>query len=253
MADSLELSVTLKCTSEKTCLNKKLVCSPYPTRVADIKEHIQKTFSIPKCMQKLEVNGHSLNADSQLVSETYMRSGDSLSVTFLAEADVAVITELAAILKSLSAKLTALAPALFSDVEFRPNSVHQDIYVSLGQFVYSAQTVTQEFLIPWEVPKCEANRQLMIHEGVLDMVLELYALLLQSPFETRAESLQQAEMSFLLLMWNFMETAYARQMIARKGGFQMMLHSLMHFPGDSFLANYTINDIFECSLGCVSK
>ena len=251
--ESLELLVTLKCTARKTSEDKKLFFSPYPTRVSDIKDHIQRSFSIPKCMQRLQVNGQSLSVDSQLVSELYLRNQDAMSVTFLTEADVDVITKFTTTLKSVIATLKELTPALFCETDFNPFGAQNGIDYLVCQFLDEALTVALIHLVPWEVAEVEANRRMLIQEGTINLLLELYALLLQSPFEKRADCLQFTETTIVQVIWNFTETAYARQMIARKGGFKMMLQSLMHYPGDWFLYEYKAGGVFDKSVGAIAK
>ena len=38
-----------------------------------------------------------------------------------------------------------------------------------------------------------------------------------------------------------------------KGGFDMMLKSLMHYSAEEFLRKYTMHDIFDSATGCLSK
>jgi len=83
--------------------------------------------------------------------------------------------------------------------------------------------------------------------------MKLYALLLQVPWVERHLLLQRLELSCLTLLWNFAETASARQLVVEKEGFPMMLQSLMHYSQEEFLEKYRMYDIFDTAVGCVSK
>jgi len=244
---SLELLVTFQCTADGSSKTGTLVLSPPPNRIEEIKSHIQEKESIPKCLQKLTFKNQLLS-DSQSLSNLYIRSEDSLTCSYLARADVKQLGKF--IHGSLHPVLTRLQADASSLSQFHPK---QDMEALLHHCELQFHNVAYSRLLPWASVTAEANRQFLIQEGGIDHTMQLYALLLQVPWADRHLLLQRLELSCLSLLWNFAETASARQLVVERGGFPMMVQSLMHYSHDEFLQKYRMYDIFDTAIGCVSK
>lgn len=242
---SLELMVTFNCTSDGSSETRKLELSPFPRTVADIKEHIQSSCSIPKCMQKISLNGHLLN-NSQKVSDLYMRSEDPLTITYLAQASV----------KPMKKFIHVFLHPLLTILETTPKMLNNPSTETAGLMHYCEvgfHHTAYSFLIPWDSPVTEANRQLLIQEGGLDFILQLCSRLQQMSWDSRHTHLKTLEVSCLQVLWNFAETAYSRQLVVEKGGFEMMVSSLLYWSDEDFLKKYQMHGIFDTAVGCVSK
>lgn len=120
-------------------------------------------------------------------------------------------------------------------------------------FTSSLNEIASQSLKPWNKAETEGNRAFLMREGALDIVFEIYALLLQLPWEDRGKLLQNMESSCLFFLWNLSETLQIRQLVVRKGGFNMMLKSLMRYSEEEFLSKYTQDSIFHYATGCLSK
>ena len=59
-SDSLELLVTLNCTSDGSSESKKLAISPVPKLVAAVKTSIETEFGIPRCLQCVSLDDQVL-------------------------------------------------------------------------------------------------------------------------------------------------------------------------------------------------
>ena len=243
--NSLELVFHFKCTSDGSAETHRLSLSPIPRRIEDIKEHIQLSFSIPKCLQKLTLNGHPLS-DSQELTDLYIRSEDLLLVTYLATASV----------KPLTTFIHEYLRPLIVLIESSPKVVKQpnaEVEGSIHLCEVGFHHTAYSFLLPWGSPEAEANRQFVIQEGGINHTLRLYSLLQKLPWSGRHQMLQRLEISCLSLLWNFAETAYARQMVVDKGGFEMIIKSLMYYSEEEFMKKYRMHDIFDGAIGCISK
>lgn len=117
----------------------------------------------------------------------------------------------------------------------------------------SLYKIAADILTPWNNPDTEINRLFLIEEGALDIVLEIYTILCQLPWEDRGKLLQIMETTCLFFLWNFSETLYIRQQVVHKGGFNLMLKSLMRYSEEEFLSKYSQDDIFHHATGCLSK
>lgn len=244
---SLELLVTFHCTSDGSSETRNLVLSPRPSRIEDIKNYIQAKESIPKCLQKLTLKDHVLS-NSQSLDDLYIRSEDSVTCTYLARADVEPLEKF--IHSSLHPVLTRLQADASKLSQFHPE---KDVKMLLHHCELTFHSVAYAHLLPWASVTSEANRQFLVQEGGIDHTMQLYALLLQVPWVERHLLLQRLELSCLTLLWNFAETASARQLVVEKEGFPMMLQSLMHYSQEEFLEKYRMYDIFDTAIGCVSK
>ena len=248
--EQLSLDVELKCSSDGSQTRTTLLFSPPPETVADIKRRIEAELSIPRCVQSAGLPDGQILLDSQRVAGLYLRSGDTLEVTYFAEADVERLS------KDINRVLRPTLELLSANSSLKNAKLLQkrrDSDALLATCQSSLHGIAYESLLPWSRARTEANRRYLIHEGAMDLLLQLYALLLPLPWDWRGHTLQNLEICCLSVLWNFSETAYARQLVVDKGGFEMMLKSLMHYSVDEFLKKYTMHDIFDAASGCLSK
>ena len=246
----LILELQLTCSSDGSITQQTFTLDHVPDSVKDLKQKIEDELSIPKSGQNLFLPDGQALVDSQPVASLYLRSGDTLNVTFLSKADVKELRN--TINQSLRPLLSLLR---------KNSSIHDANLIQKRQdskaFLVSCQSSLHELsfksLFPWSDRRTEANRRYLLQEGALDIILEVYAILLPLPWDWRGNLLQDVEICCLSFLWNFSETAYARQLIVDKGGFEMMLKSFMHQSDDEFLKNYTMHDIFDAAVGCISK
>ena len=244
---SVSFNFELLCSADNSREFVSLLFCPPPKTVADIKRRIEMDLSIPRCFLNLSfADGIPLTDDSQRLANLYLRSGDNLQVTFYARADVARLREdiCDVIRPTLERLSTAPLQTMWKDKH--TESLLASCPKVLGNIAFEA-------LLPWGSAKSEANRRYFIQEGGLDAILGIYAVLVKLPWEPRNWALQNVEICCLSLLWNFGETAYARQLVADKGGFAMMIQSVMHQAENEFLKKYNMHDIFDTATGCISK
>lgn len=244
---SLELLVTLNCTSDESSETKKLTISPVPKLVAAVKTSIETAFEIPRCLQRVSLDDHVLT-DSQDIGDLYIRNKDHLSVTYLAKANVTSIREFTRLFLHPLTVLLGTDPKLLNRTDKEIEDLMDYSENGLCNMAFSD-------LLPWRSPVAEANRQFFIQEDGVRHTVQLLSLLNQPPwdFSRWRHMLLRLEISCLSLLWNFSETAYARRMVVDGGGWEVMVRSLLHYPKDQFLAKYRIHDIFDTAVGCISN
>ena len=83
----------LNCTSRKSTDSKILSLSSFPSSTLELKQAIESRFSIPVCVQSVSYQLAPLS-DSDSLLERRIRSGDTLSISYLCEADCQLIREI---------------------------------------------------------------------------------------------------------------------------------------------------------------
>lgn len=245
----LEVTVVLRCTSTGKESQQR---AKVPETVADLQSFIQAHFNIPKCLQKLKFEEATLLVGSQKLTNSYIRNGDSIVVEYLATAEVEKITELCRDLHSVVVNFRKLFEAN-DQLKGYPSVSDEDIS-AVEQVRGLLHTVAYSCFIPWhQVPKIEANRQLLNQEGGVKLTIELLSLLLEAPFHALADTLQLLLIACLSLMWNFAETRASRLAVVQLGGFQLMMTALLIHSNDSTNHKSEMFDLFDHAVGCISK
>ena len=246
----LALELELKRSSDGSMMQKTLPFARFPESVADLKQRIEDEYSIPKSDQSLRLPGGHALLDAERIADLYMRSGDTVHVTFFSEADVKQLRE--ANERSLRPTLEILRSNT-SLKDAKSMQKNRDTLAVLTSSQSSLHDIGFKSLLPWNDARTEANRRFIIQTGMLDTVLEIYSILLPFSWNLRGHWLQNLEICCLTFLWNFSETEYARQLIVVRGGLNMMISSLMHQSNKEFLKLYTMHDIFDVATGCLSK
>lgn len=247
----LEVTIVLSCTSTGKVSREKVVA---PETVDQLQDLIQERFCVPKCLQRLKLEDSTLLMNSQKLTDVYIRSEDSIIVEYLAAADVELITEFCRDLQSVVATFKKLFEA--NDHLNGYSSISDEDHSTVEDVTSLFHTIAYTCLIPWhELPKIEANRQLLNQDGGIRHTIELLSYLLEAPFSSLTDSLQRLLISCLSLMWNFAETLASRCVVIRSGGFQLMLKALLvHVDHSSEVSEqFGMFDLFDHAVGCISK
>ncbi len=248
----LEVTVVLCCTSTGKQLQQRVEA---PETVADLQSFIQAHFNIPRCLQKLKFENATLSVlvGSQKLTNSYIRNGDSIVVEYLATAEVELITDLCRELHSVVVNFRKLFEA---NDHLKGYSSISDDMSAIKRVRGLLHTVAYSCFIPWhQVPKIEANRQLLNQESGMKLTIELLSLLLEAPFHALADSLQLLLIACLTLMWNFAETRSSRLTVVQLGGFELMMNALLIHSNDNTSSNHNSGmfDLFDHAVGCISK
>ena len=154
----------LNCTSRKSTDSKVLSLSSFPSSTLELKQAIESRFSIPVCVQSVSYQLAPLS-DGDSLLERRIRSGDTLSVSYLCEADSQLIREIIEWLKNVTAairieQLTAEGGANTDDI------------IKTGYEAEYPTLLHKSFR--WLDPKCYVNKLYFEAMGGLEAVIELY-------------------------------------------------------------------------------
>jgi hypothetical protein len=163
--DSTVFHLQLNCTSRKSTDSKILSLSSFPSSTLELKQAIESRFSIPVCVQSVSYQLAPLSDEDSLL-ERRIRSGDTLSVSYLCEADCQLIREVIEWLKNVTAAiqiehLTEEGGANTDDI-FRTGCFEAEYPILLHKS------------FRWLDPKCYANKLYFEAMGGLQAVIELY-------------------------------------------------------------------------------
>ena len=212
--------IVLKCTSTATTEHQVLSLATPPRAVLDIKEQIQATFNVPVCSQRLEYES-SVMKDSDEIDSFHIRSGDTLMVTYQAKAMCDEITIVVDWMRSLYTLLER--QSLHADAD--DQQAHNTI-----MFGYQAgimEDLAYKKFSPWVSPVTQANKLYFLQIGGLEVLLDLYSLMLQQPWSKIVSENKYIEYACMIVISNLASSLEYRKMIIRRGILPMCLKSLM--------------------------
>ena len=197
----------------------------YPNRpralVRDVKLEIERAHSIPCCVQTLLYDSHTLSDDSAL-DACCIRSGDTLHVRYPSEGDCKAILEITSWMGLLLAALKQEDPSLV-----RRPSDGLEILLMVGIENEFIENLAFEHFFPWLDAKKYVNKLHFVYNGGLDILMEVYALLLRQSWSKCLIKLKYMEYGILRVLWNLSETFALRRLINQHGGLEMVMKSLL--------------------------
>ena len=171
------LNVILSCTEDGSKKERELGLKWIPETVAEVQDEIQEQFNIPVFDQKLMFGPTELSSKELLQSYT-IRNGDSITLEYTTEADVAAILDIVSYLK----KALAFIESVDSELILFPISpqlqarLRQDIDLTpIDRFseVYRSSPPTKQV----------ANSRLFINAGGMTVLQRLHSTLLKHPYK----------------------------------------------------------------------
>jgi hypothetical protein len=188
-------TVVLNCSGQGTTQKKTLVVKEgMPSTVKDMKSCIEHQFSIPVCCQSLVFE--SIPMENRLPLKFYrMRDGDTVQVNYVSEGDVADILKIVDHMTRSYYFIDSIQEDL------RHQIVSDDLMIQSVCWE-KVNDLPEVYFVPCSSDKAEANRNLFIQCGGLDMLQRLHALLLQQPWYKTPIKMQYLEHSILRTYWN---------------------------------------------------
>ena len=162
----------LNCLARKTSSTGTLTLPSFPSAVQEIKQAIQRSFSIPACVQTLSYHSIPLTSSASSSSSSddllcsscrYMRSGDTLKVDYSCEADVEKIDEILGWVREVTSAL--------QDQEV-PFAVKEALLLRGSRCSYESILAMEIF--DWMDAKTYVNKIYFLECGGLEAVLALY-------------------------------------------------------------------------------
>ena len=221
-AKAMILDLVLHSTKLQTTEHRQLKIQKLPPNacVLNLKQEIEDQFNIPVCVQSL-VYESQCHSDAACLSALKMRSGDSLLVEYYSEGDCKEVIQVIHWMSLLLAVLKTENPSVDTGM-----SQGLEDLVMMGIDAGFIEDLAFEYFFPWLSPKKYVNKLHFVHNGGVDIILELYRLLLRNPWPRCVLKLKYIEYGILRILWNLSETFALRRLIVRHGGLQMCMKSL---------------------------
>lgn len=169
-----------------------------PLRVRDLKSCVEREYSIPACCQRLLFERVLLEEDSDLLSFHHIRDGDTIHVCYTSKADVA---EILSVVDHMT-RSYHLIESIQDDLAQCRADDDLDALISQGVYWERVNDLPEVYFTPCSSDRAEANRNLFIQCGGLDMLQRLHALLHRQPWANTPLRMQYLEHSILRTYWN---------------------------------------------------
>ena len=216
--DSTVFHLQLKCTSRKSTDNKILSLSSFPSSTLELKQAIESRFSIPVCVQSVSYQLAPLS-DGDSLLERRIRSGDTLSVSYLCEADCQLIREIVEWLKQVVA-------AIKSEKRIKGTENNTDILIYSGVNARYCETLPNQ-LFDWLSPKAYVNKLYFEAEDGLTTLVELYRELTNCDWSIMRPLFKYLESFSIQSIGNFGEDFHLRRLSLKAGVLDMAMKSLL--------------------------
>eukprot|EP00731_Ephydatia_muelleri_P001929 Em0001g1929a len=190
------LNVTLSCTEDGSIGERELGLTWVPETIAELQDEVQDQFNIPVFDQKLTFGPTTLSSKESIQSYS-LRSGDSITVEYTTEADVAVVLETITFLQKTLTFLESVEPQLHLfpiSPELKASLQTEIDSVQLDEFSNAYSSANS--------PKRQiANALLCIKAGGLNLLQRLHSAILRLPFKVMPLQVQLLEIGMCRMMW----------------------------------------------------
>ena len=212
--DDVEFHLQLNCTSRKTTENRTFTLDKFPSSVLEVKKAIEAKLSIPVCVQSLSFQLAPLS-DSDSLAERRIRSGDTLTVSYLAEGECELIREIVEWIRQVDAAISC--PGV--DV------VSESLIISGINSGYIEVLPIQIF--DWLNPKAYASKLYFKSVGGLEALIDLYRSLSNRKWSTMKPLHKYLESFSIQSIGNFGENFPLRRMSLEEGVLDLVMVSFL--------------------------
>ena len=215
------LNLLLKCTDTLTDSVKEISLPAIPSTTQELKSAIESSCNVPSCVQDLSFESHPLH-DKEDVVRARIRSGDTITVRYLAEGDckevLGIISWMGVVLAVLKTENPSLTRGMSEHLNDLVTSAIEQEYI---------ENLAFEYFFPWLDAKKYTNKLHFVNEGGLEIMMELYGLLHRESWGRCLLKMKYLEYGILRVLWNLSETFPLRRAIIRLGGLELCMQSLM--------------------------
>ena len=203
------------------------------TSVSELKHSIQETFNIPSCVQVVKWEGLELKGERRL-QDFRIRSEDEITVEYYSEGDCISVQEsvqwMSTVIADIKLKGLPTKKDILSVSKCIPNLNvdHQTLHL---------RRLTTEFFYPWETPRKYTNKLYFIELGGIEMILNLYSMILQNEWTDAPAELKYTEYLILRTFLKFCENFSLQRVAMSHGVLNMLFQSLLRAkvqPGVKF-------------------
>eukprot|EP00731_Ephydatia_muelleri_P001982 Em0001g1982a len=204
-----------------------------PETIADLQDEVQDQFNIPVFDQKLTFGPTTLSSKESIQSYS-LRSGDSITVEYTTEADVAVMLETVTFLQKTLTFLESIEPQLLLFPISPELQASLQTEVDVTQFdafrnaIHSAKSPKRQI----------ADAILYIKAGGLNLLQRLHSATLQLPFKAMPLQVQLLEFQMCQMMWTLSSHTETEAAVLEELKLDNIVQSLFRV---SLLPNATIS------------
>ena len=210
----VSFNVILNCTGTESDtrrrVEKTLMVKNMPLRVSDLKSCIEREYNIPSCCQRLVFESVPMS-DEDLLKFYHVWDGDTIRVDYPSQGNVA---EILSIVDHMTQSYHFIR-SIQDDLTNQKVSDDLDTMMHQSVFWEKVNDLPEVYFTPCSSEKAEANRNLFIQCGGLDMLQRLHALLLQQPWSNTPLRMQYLEHSILRTYWNLTAAFTVRLYVLR--------------------------------------
>ena len=219
-------TLKLECTSDKEPCSSPLKTISFPSppcTIGEIQTRIEKDLQIPAVLQIIQVGSTTLDANTEL-KKLRLRNYDTITVKYFAMAECSDVDNCIGWFKVLVNTLNKHGVPRKTGL---PSLEVQQLLDIIGQDERFILDLGFHLFLPWMKPEKYANKLYFINKNGLDIMMELYSLLLSVPWHELPMKLQIVQCEMLCALWNLAETFPLRREILKHGGLAKCVRSLV--------------------------
>ena len=257
------LNVTLSCTEDGSVGERELGLTWVPGTIAELQDEVQKQFNIPVFDQKLTFGPTTLSSKESIQSYS-LRNGDSITVEYTTEADVAVILETVTFLQKTLTFLESVEPQL----NLFP--ISPELEASLQTEIDATQVdAFRNACHSGKSPKRRiADSVFFVKAGGLNLLQRLHSAILRLPFKVMPLQVQLLEIGMCQMMWTLSAITETEAVMLEELKLHSIVQSLCRVtlvpnaaispprnPYTEWLGDIqleVINDLISASAGCLA-
>ena len=210
---SVEFHLQLNCTSRKTVESRRFTLDEFPGSVLDLKKAVEAQLSIPVCVQSVSYQLAPLS-DGDSLAERRIRSGDTLSISYLCEGDCELIKEITVWLRQVYAALRSI------------NASYCEVLIRRGMSAGYIESLPIK-IFEWLNPKAYVSKLYFESQGGLTVLCKLYRNLANREWSTMPQLYKFLEGFAIQTIGNFGENFYLRRISLKEDVLDSVMSSLL--------------------------
>ena len=190
------LNVTLSCTEDGSIGERELGLTWVPETIADLQGEVQNQFNIPVFDQKLTFGPTTLSSKESIQSYS-LRNGDSITVEYTTEADIAVMLETVTFLQKTLTFFESVEPQL----HLFPISPELQASLQTEMDVTQVDVFRKACYSGKSPKKRRTDSVFFVKAGGLNLLQRLHSAILRLPFKVMPLQVQLLEIGMCDMMW----------------------------------------------------
>ncbi len=206
----ISFNIVLNCTGDDPGSREDTLTIKHnkPLTVTDLKNAIQKDFSIPACCQCLEFDSVTLE-DEMPLHRYHIRAEDTIRASFSSEGDVAEVLDIVEVMINSSIFIDSI------QTDLSKKQISTDLTSKIVQNIIPPKihSLAQTYFVPCSSDRAEVNRVLFVHCGGLNFMHNLHVQLLRQPWDNTPILMQNLEHGIMRVYWNITASFNVRMFV----------------------------------------